>query len=80
MTQKVREEGEGQKEALRGGGQDRARQVRTEGLPSQGPTPPALPALYPPASITFKNLKNLGCLGGSAVEHLPSAQGVIPGS
>ena len=22
----------------------------------------------------------MGCLGGSAVEHLPSAQGMIPGS
>ena len=25
----------------------------------------------------FKDYKFLGCLGGSAVEHLPSAQGVI---
>ena len=26
------------------------------------------------------NVAGMGCLGGSAVEHLPSAQGVIPGS
>ena len=34
------------------------------------------------ANITFvclSRIEHRGCLGGSVVEHLPSAQGVIPG-
>ena len=35
--------------------------------------------VYTCVTLTLKQ-ENVGCLGGSAVEHLPSAQGMIPGS
>ena len=34
--------------------------------------------MWPP--LRSKNILPVGCLGGSAVEHVPWAQGMIPGS
>ena len=44
------------------------------------PSPPLLPYLQAMVFRELKNYHSLGHLGGSAVEHLPSTQGVIPGS
>ena len=61
---------------------------KTDAQPLSHPGIPSLPFFLPssllwglpPLGVPAIESTTLGCLSGSAVEHLPLAQGVIPGS